>query len=219
MLIRRCYTGLYRGLYRGLHLGMYKKLCFILIIAASFNLVACQNGAPWETKDISNLMPDLDFTMTEAGSGLSVTPKAFRGDFLLMFFGYTNCPDVCPATLARLKSVVNRLDEPGKDIRILFVTVDPKRDTLKVMKEYAKYYGKNVIALRGTQDQLRALTREYRVTYGYDKPDKNGNYAVSHSSAVYIFNRKGEARLLVRPTDTMEAIEHDLKRLVNETDS
>jgi protein SCO1 len=58
------------------------------------------------------------------------------------------------------------------------------------------------------------LTREYRVTYGYDKPDDKGNYAVSHSSAVYVFNRKGEARLLIRPTDKMDAIKHDLKRLV-----
>jgi len=136
---------------------------------------------------------------------------------VLIYFGYTHCPDVCPLTLQRLKHAIAALGDGANQLRVLFVTVDPRRDSLAVLKRYTEFFGPQVLGLRGDQDELRRLTKMYRVTYGYDKPDAKGNYEVSHSSAVYVFDRSGEARLLIRPDDTVKAIATDLRRLVAES--
>jgi len=189
----------------------------VSVAGLMLNLVACDHGPDWETKDISGLMPDLHFTLTEADRDAAVTAHDFSGMLLLLYFGYTNCPDVCPMTLGRLKGVVAGLGQQAQQVRVLFVTVDPDRDSLQKMKDYTAYFGHDFVGLRGTQDELKALTKSYRVTYGYDKPDAHGNYAVSHSSAVYVFDGAGAARLLIRPTDSMDAVHHDLVRLLAES--
>lgn len=189
--------------------GLY-AVCLCLILSA------CHSGPPWQTKDISGLMPRLAFTLTEANRDRLVHAKDYRGKYVLLYFGYTHCPDVCPLTLTRLKHVVAGLGSAASQVRILFVTVDPKRDSLAIMKKYSEFYGPEVRGLRGSESALRKLTKMYRVTYGYGKPDAQGNYTVSHSSAVYVFDREGRARLLFRPTDSVAAISSDLKRLISE---
>lgn len=190
---------------------------FISIIFGLLLLLsACDSGPPWATKDISGLMPQLAFTLTEANRDIDVHAQEYRGQVVLLFFGYTHCPDVCPLTLSRIKSALARLGDQAQQVRVLFVTVDPNRDSLQELKHYTAFFGPQFVGLRGSQAALRELTKKYRVTYGYDKPDAQGNYNVSHSSAVYIFDRKGEARLLVRSDDSVSAISSDLKRLLAE---
>lgn len=179
-------------------------------------LSACHSGPPWETKNITGLMPRLAFTLTESNRDKLVHATDYRGKYVLLYFGYTHCPDVCPLTLSRLKLVLSKLGPAAQRVRVLFVTVDPKRDHLSELKRYSEFFGPHVLGLRGTQTALRQLTKMYRVTYGYDKPDAHGNYNVSHSSAIYVFDGKGRARLLFRPTDSVAAITADLKRLLAE---
>jgi len=197
---------LYRSFYRG-----------IVLLLGLLGLVACHSAEPWATKNISGLMPRLAFHMTEANRDAPVDAGDFRGKLVLIYFGYTHCPDVCPLTLQRLKHAIAALGDGANQLRVLFVTVDPRRDSLAVLKRYTEFFGPQVLGLRGDQDELRRLTKMYRVTYGYDKPDAKGNYEVSHSSAVYVFDRSGEARLLIRPDDTVKAIATDLRRLVAES--
>lgn len=179
--------------------------------------VACgHSGPPWALKDVSGLMPDLSFTMTDADTGNVVHAADFHGKVTLLYFGYTHCPDVCPTTLSKLSLAVAGLGAKANQARILFVTVDPKRDTVAGLKAYGQAFSPEVVGLRGTKEALRELTKRYRVTYGYGKPDANGDYEVSHSSAVYIFDPQGHIRLLARPTDSARAIMKDLKRLVAE---
>jgi protein SCO1/2 len=187
-----------------------------LVLALGLLLLAgcSRSGPPWATKDISGLMPPLAFTLTEASRNTVVHATDYRGRVLLMYFGYMHCPDICPTTLSRLQSAVANLGDQAQQVRILFVSVDPKRDNLPDLRRYAEFFGPQVIGLRGSQAALRKLTKRYRVTYGYDKPDVQGNYNVSHSSAVYVFDRNGKARLLVQPDDPAEAISRDLKRLL-----
>jgi len=186
---------------------------FVLLVLA---LGACHDGPPWATKNITGLMPRLGFHLTEASQGAPVEARDFHGKVVLMFFGYTHCPDVCPLTLGRMKTAIAKLGDAAGQVRVLFVTVDPARDSLQVLKRYTAFFGPQVLGLRGDPAALRKLTKMYRVTYGYDKPDAKGNYNVSHSSAVYVFDREGEARLLIRPQDSVQAISADLKRLIGE---
>jgi protein SCO1/2 len=180
-------------------------------------LAGCGRSAPpWGLRDITGLMPPLDFSLTEASDGTTVHGRDFQGQVVLLYFGYTHCPDVCPTTLSRLGRAVAALGPQAEQVRILFVSVDPARDTLAQLKTYVAAFGPQVVGLRGSQDEIKALTKRYRVSYGYGKPDAHGDYEVSHSSAVYVFDRKGDVRLLADSTAESSVITDDLKRLLTE---
>lgn len=191
----------------------------MLVLGMMMLLSACHKEAPWATKNITGLMPTLSFTLTESNRNKVVHAKDYRGDVLLLYFGYTHCPDVCPMTLSKLRNALAKLGDQAKQVRVLFVSVDPNRDSSETLKRYTEYFGPQFLGLRGDQAALRELTKKYRVTYGYDKPDAKGDYEVSHSSAIYVFDRKGEARLLIQPKNTAAAISIDLKRLLAEDSS
>lgn len=182
--------------------------CAAMLLAAG-----CGGDESWQTKDIGGMMPDLEFTLTSE-SGETVTAKDYRGTVNLLFFGYTHCPDICPITLGRLRGVMNRLpDETADRVRVLFVSVDPARDGPESLREYTEQFGDNFVGLTGTRDQLDRLTKRYRTTYGYGEPDEQGNYEVSHGSAVYAFDPDGNVRLLIRDENSVESIASDLERL------
>jgi protein SCO1/2 len=185
---------------------------FAAAFLAAILLAACGRGEGWHVKDISGLMPDLAFALTD-DQGETVHAANYRGHVVLLYFGYTHCPDVCPATLARLSAALKQAGSGGAQMRVLFVTVDPARDTLEVMRDYTRYFGPQFLGLRGTDAELAALTKRYRVTYGRGKPDAHGGYEVSHSSAVFVFDREGHVRLIIRDGDGVPAIAADLKRL------
>jgi protein SCO1/2 len=196
--------------------GRALGVCLGALLLVGLLLGCGRSAPPWGLRDITGLMPPLDFSLTEASNGAAVHGKDFRGHLVLLYFGYTHCPDVCPTTLSHLVRAVAALGPQAEQVRILFVTVDPARDTLAQLKTYAAAFGPQVVALRGSQDKIKALTKRYRVTYGYGKPDAHGDYEVSHSSAVYVFDREGDVRLLADSTAEPPIITGDLKRLLAE---
>ena len=175
------------------------------------------NDETWHGKDISGLMPELQFQL-QGTHGNTVTPEDSRGNIRLLYFGFTSCPDVCPTTLTDLRRSVQQLPEQYQnDVITLFVSVDPRRDNPERLASYVNFFGDQVVGLTAEEPALRKLTKRYRTTFGYDEPDANGNYNVSHSSAVYVFDRNGKARLLLRPGLTPEQISADLAQLAGET--
>ena len=182
----------------------------ILICAA---LASCgDKNVQWRTDNINGLMPDLAFNMTDDAGG-PVTADTYRGKTVLLFFGYTNCPDVCPTTLATLAQALKDTKNHGANTVVLFVTVDPDRDTPVRMHDYVNAFGPWVVGLRGTQGELHTFTKRYRVTYSYGKPGKDGNYEVTHSTGVFVFDGSGRSRLLILPRDSAAAITADLDQL------
>jgi len=132
-----------------------RKFVYAALGVLLASLAACHSGVPWQTKNITGLMPTLAFNMTEANRGVPVQASAYRGHYLLVYFGYTHCPDVCPLTLGRLKLVMSRLGDKGASLRVLFVTVDPKRDKLPELKRYTQFFGPQFVGLRGNNTELR----------------------------------------------------------------
>ena len=169
-------------------------------------LAGCSKPA-WHMTDISGAMPRLDFHMT--ADGKPVTAEDFRGKVVALYFGYSHCPDVCPATLANLADMAGRVNSPG--VTILFVTVDPDRDSDAVLVDYAKAFSPQVVGLRGTQNQLATLARTYRVAYSVKKGPP---YEVTHSNAVFFFDREGKPRLVTTDTGNAAAMAADVKRLL-----
>lgn len=185
-----------------------------LLLALSTLMLAGCGEQSWQTKDISGIMPALAFRLTDE-NGRTVSAADFRGKVTLLFFGYTHCPDVCPLTLARLAQVASRLDEEDRqDLRVLFVSVDPARDDPETLRRYTDAFGPAFIGLTGDKAALDELTRRYRVTYGYGDKDAAGDYEVSHSSAVFAFSRQGQAQLLIRDSDSLDAVAADLRQLL-----
>jgi protein SCO1/2 len=185
-------------------------------LLACLGATACSRHAAqsWATTDITSHMPDLKFDLANANNP-HLTARDLRGHTVLLYFGYVHCPDVCPMTMTRLMTVVKSLGSAAGKVRILFVSVDPRRDTPALVTEYATAFGPNAIGATGTADQIEALAKRYRVAYQADAPDKDGNYEVMHGKGVYVFDSQGHARLLMTDTDKPEAMEHDLRQLVS----
>jgi protein SCO1/2 len=173
-------------------------------------LAACGRSG-FHMTDISGAMPRLDLHMTRASDGAAVGGETYRGKVVVLYFGYTNCPDVCPATLANLADMLGRLN--SKEIQILFVTVDPKRDTLAALKEYARAFSPQIEGLRGTDNQLADLARRYRVAYSVDSKSP---YTVMHSNAVFFFDPTGRVRLVTTDTTDTAAMADDVTRLLRQ---
>jgi protein SCO1/2 len=172
----------------------------------------------WNSTDMTGALPSLDFTMTRASDDKTVTSADFKGKVVLLYFGYTFCPDVCPTTLLDIATMLKTLGKDADDVRVLFVTVDPGRDTLPVLKRYTAAFAPQVIGLRGTPDQLATLAKRYRVAYSV-QPASNGNPPeVTHGSAVYVFDRNGAIRLLFTglavPNAKLTGMAADLRQLV-----
>jgi protein SCO1/2 len=178
----------------------------ILAAALLVLLTGCSKPA-WHMTDISGAMPRLAFHLSQDGK--PVTAEKWRGKIVVLYFGYTHCPDVCPATLANLADMLGKIG--SRDVRVLFVTVDPDRDSDAVLKEYAAAFSPQIEGLRGTPNQLAELARAYRVAYTVKKGPP---YEVMHSNAVFFFDREGRARLVTTDTTDTVGIAEDVKRLL-----
>lgn len=184
----------------------------VLILTAS--LAACAGSDPhYALKNITGLVSPLEFQLTNQDDR-PVTAADYRHDIVLLYFGYTECPDECPTTLTMLANALRTLGPRASEVRVLFVSVDPGRDTTGVLKRYVSNFGPEFVGLRPDEDELTALSKRYRIAYHYEKPDKDGNYEVDHSSAVFIFDRDGRARLLGLTDNTSQQVASDLRRLL-----
>jgi protein SCO1/2 len=185
------------------------------LLLSCLALTACHHNLSPQDVSIAGMLPPLTLSMTDVETGKPVTAADFRGKVTLLYFGYTNCPDVCPATLYNVARITKRLGADGAKIQLLFVTVDPDRDTPAVLTRYTQLFGPNVIGLRGTPDQLYALARRYRVVFSVVKTP---TYEVTHSAAVYVFNAQGKPQFIIAGLDSVtpdfQGITADLQRVM-----
>jgi protein SCO1/2 len=154
------------------------------------------------------------FTL-EDGSGKPVTDRDFRGKYMLVYFGYTFCPDVCPTTLNAVADAMDKLGPAAAHIQPVFITVDPKRDTPAVVKQYAAAFGPNIEGLTGTPEQIAKAAKEYRVYYAEHRtgpgPD---DYSMDHSSVLYLMSPDGGFVAPVRADQSGDEIAANLKKLM-----
>lgn len=192
--------------------GRMKQLAALVLVLA---LAACSRGEiRGGVSNISGVMPDLSFRMTRGDDGAAVTADSYRGKAVLLYFGYTHCPDACPTTLANLAKVLHDLGPRANDVRVLFVSVDPQRDTLPILKAYANSFAPQIDGLRGTHDQIAALARRYRVLYRVQPASEGTDTDVMHSNSTFFFDHFGHARLVTTSTDDTKAITADVRRLL-----
>jgi protein SCO1/2 len=178
-------------------------------------LAACGRGEVRAgASDIAGVMPDLSFKMTRANDGAAVTADSYSGKAVLLYFGYTHCPDECPTTLANLAKVLHDLGPDAKEVRVLFVSVDPTRDRLPILKAYVQTFAPQIDGLRGTDDEIASLARRYRVLYRVTPASAAANTEVMHSDSTFFFDPTGHARLVTTTTDDTKTIAADIKRVL-----
>ncbi|XJC79393.1 SCO family protein (plasmid) [Delftia tsuruhatensis] len=166
---------------------------------------------------VRGFLPDLRFSLQAAGPK-TVTQDDFKDKVVMMFFGYASCPDICPTTLAQLGLVMEELGNDAEQVRIIFVSVDPHRDTPDSLARYvAAFDGKHTTGLTGSEKQIADLARRYRVAFQIEKPDPKApeNYEVSHSRGVYIFDQQGRARYLAPDTESVQVLADGVRSLLN----
>jgi protein SCO1/2 len=154
------------------------------------------------------------FTLQD-GSGKPVTDHDFRGKYMLVYFGYTFCPDVCPTTLNAVADAMDKLGPAASHIQPLFITVDPKRDTPAVVKQYAAAFGPRIEGLTGTAEEIAQVAKEYRVYYAEHRTGPGPNdYSMDHSSVLYLMSPDGRFVAPVRADQSGDEIAANLKKLM-----
>jgi protein SCO1/2 len=162
-----------------------------------------------------------DISGVDFGKALNLTdhngkPRTlvdFRGKVVTVFFGFTHCPDVCPTTLAEMAQVVKELGRDGDRVQVLFVTVDPERDTQQVLKQYVPSFNPGFLGLYGDAEATARAAKEFKI-YFQKQPAKDGRYSVDHSAGTYILDRQGRLRLFARYGAGAPAILHDIRILL-----
>jgi protein SCO1 len=195
-----------------------KRIAFALMAAALLAGCDLPGGASkpsFKAVDITGAEYARELSLTDA-DGKKRQLSDFKGKVTLVFFGYTQCPDVCPTTLAELAAVKRDLGKDGERVQGVFVTVDPQRDTAQILKAYMASFGPDFIALRGTDEETQAAAKNFKVFYAKAPGRTEGSYTMDHTAGTYVFDTEGKVRLFVRYGGGAEALRHDLKLLLQQ---
>ena len=187
----------------------------VLALATLPLLAACERGSSgsFQSIDVSDATWGRDFRLFDA-DGRQVTLADFRGRCVMLFFGFTQCPDVCPTALARAADVMQRLGPQADRLQVIFVTVDPERDTPEVMREYPRAFHPSFMGLRADLATTEATAREFKVYYR--KVPTGSSYTMDHTATSYVFDPAGRLRLAVRHEQDAASVTADIQRLLQE---
>ena len=186
----------------------------ILALALLFAITGCMPSKPViQNTDITGADFGRDFALTDH-TGKPRMLADFSGKAVVVFFGYTRCPDVCPTTMAELKQVLGRLGEDAKRVQVLFITVDPERDTQALLAQYVPAFDPSFLGLYGDLQATAKVAREFKVFYQKVPGSRPDNYTVDHTAASYVFDPQGRLRLLVRHDNSGQGLVSDLKALL-----
>lgn len=163
-------------------------------------------GVPWGQGDLQLV----DHT------GRARRISDFRGKVVLLYFGYTHCPDMCPTALASMAQIRTRLGKDAERVQGLFITVDPKRDTPEVLAQYVPAFDPTFLGLVGSEAATAAAAADFKVFHAAQKADAQGHYTVDHSGGIYVFDPKGRLRLMMRPDRGVDAMSADVAKLLKE---
>lgn len=195
-----------------------RRACLAGAAAAALLLAGCDkfNGTP------KAAFTGVDITGADYAQKLSLKDPdgrqrsldEFKGKVVVVFFGFTQCPDVCPTTMAELAEVKRSLGADGDKVQGIFVTVDPERDTPELLKAYVANFDPGFVALRGTPEETKAAAREFKVFYNKVPGKTEGAYSVDHTAGSYLFDPQGRVRLFTRYGSGAQALASDIKALL-----
>jgi protein SCO1 len=188
-----------------------------LAALASLPLAGCDKLAPkaaFENTDVTGLDYARGFSLTDH-NGKPRTLADFKGKVVLLFFGYTQCPDVCPTTMAEMASVMKELGPAASQVQVLFVTLDPERDTPALLASYVPQFDKRFLGLYGSSADTAKVAKEFKVFYTKVPGSSPDTYSIDHTAGTYVFDRDGKLRLFVRHGQGPAPLVHDIRQLLS----
>ncbi|HWQ38284.1 MAG TPA: SCO family protein [Burkholderiales bacterium] len=190
------------------------RLLRLVLVAGLVLFGGCQKPAEgFRSTDVTGASFGRDFELVGHDGKLRRLAD-FRGKVVVVFFGFTHCPDVCPTTLAELAAARRMLGERGERVQVLLVTVDPQRDTPELLSRYVTAFDPSFLGLTGSPQQIAAVAREFKVIYQKVAGKNPADYTMDHSAGTYIFDPAGRLRLYVGYGQGAEVFAHDIGRLL-----
>ena len=192
-----------------------QRLAACALLAGCAGLLgACSESKPsFSSVDITGADYAKGFELTDHNGKVRHLTD-FSGKVVLMFFGYTQCPDVCPTTMTEMLEIKKALGADGERLQVLFVTVDPERDTPELLKAYMENFDPSFLALRTTPDKLVELAKDYKIYYKKAEGKTPTSYSMDHSAGSYLYDPKGQLRLFTRYGSPKEALTKDIQTLL-----
>jgi protein SCO1/2 len=191
-----------------------KRRHALAVLAASLASACTESRTQFNAIDLTGADYAKDFRMPDA-EGRVRGLADFKGQVVAVFFGFTQCPDVCPTTLAELAEAKKQLGAKGEKVQVVFVTVDPERDTPELLKAYMVNFDPRAIALRGTPEQLAEMAKDFKVYYKKIEGKTPGTYTMDHSAATYIYDPQGRLRLYSRYGSGPQSLASDIGKLLD----
>ena len=185
----------------------------LLLLCAALTLGGCGEKPVFQNTDLTGLDYARDFALTDH-NGKPRTLADFKGRAVLIFFGYTQCPDVCPTTMAEMAAVMQQLGKQADDLQVLFITLDPERDTAQLLSKYVPAFDRRFLGLYGDAAATAKVAKEFKVFYQKVPGKDPENYTIDHTAGSYVFDRQGRIRLFVRHGQGPAPIVHDIQMLL-----
>jgi protein SCO1 len=180
---------------------------------AIIGLSACADKPSFRNTDITGAEFAREFSLTDH-NGQARTLADFKGKAVVVFFGFTQCPDVCPTTLAEMTEAVKQLGADGNKLQVLFITIDPERDTPELLKKYVPAFHPSFLGLTGNAEAIAKVAKEFKVFYQKSPGKTPGSYTMDHTANSYVFDPQGRVRLVVKHGLGAEPLVQDLKQLL-----
>lgn len=189
------------------------KNVFLLSLFICVLLGACSKREAFLSTDITGAALGGELNLPDFNGKIRQLAD-FRGKVLVLFFGYTHCPDICPTTLSEMARVMKSLGEKSNHVQVIFVSVDPTRDTNSLLAQYVPAFHTSFLALRGTEAEIEQVAKRFKVFY--QKQGEDAHYTIDHSSGTFIFDKQGKLRLLANYGAGEKVLVHDIQLLLNE---
>ena len=189
----------------------YFLITLLIIFVAACKPTVDQTG--FSATDISGADFAKTFNLTDH-TGKPRTLEDFKGKVVALFFGYTHCPDVCPTTMTDLKQSMKLLGDDANEVQVLFITLDPERDTQELLAQYVPNFDSRFVGLYGTSEQTAAVTKEFKIFASKVENSGKSGYTIDHSAGLYLYDKSGKIRLYVDYGTKPEVLAADIKKLL-----
>lgn len=191
------------------------SFALVIGLAAGVLLTSCTSKVEptFLSTDITNANFGRDFKLTDH-NGRIRSLNNFKGKVVVLFFGYTNCPDICPITMGKLAVAMKKLGKDAKRVQVLFVSINPEHDTSALLKQYVTTFNPTFLGLSGDMQTTRNIAKEFKVTFQKQAGKTQDNYTMDHSTGTYIYDTVGRLRLYVNSSKSADVFSHDILELL-----